>query len=451
MHRRLRGSKCLRSDTKSESEIEDLFQKLERKDRLNRLKEKVSNSEEYSDLNEYDNDWNDITSSDLKYYYKNRKFKDYLSNQNLELESILKLDKSYPDYFTNTEENNDDDEMEFLLRSDSEEALSDSDTYSVEEDTTEYQNDRNNNNDGENNDDYEDSADEENHESTEIPQLSSDDIIHLANNIMNSSNNRNGLIRIRFPFLFRAGSSDESEQDTENTGNTTHDNGQTTDGNNQNIRIDSSNNDNSDNVRVAREIILMHRDRVNIDPNNRRILHLGNRIDISPVLNRVNLDERPLWVKIFDSVSKIALSLVILRLLRKLISMPSFSGDIWQDTADFMLYLINNKTMAESNSTILMEDEAYIASESFLDPKNSTLIVKFANIILNEIFESESHSYFSVGLSILSFFVYNIVFSLFVIFSFAFLILCLTCSLGRRWNTVEKLVAKIFKEGCGCF
>ncbi|GMF82548.1 unnamed protein product [[Candida] boidinii] len=130
MHRRLRGSKCLRSDTKSESEIEDLFQKLERKDRLNRLKEKVSNSEEYSDLNEYDNDWNDITSSDLKYYYKNRKFKDYLSNQNLELESILKLDKSYPDYFTNTEENNDDDEMEFLLRSDSEEALSDSDTYS---------------------------------------------------------------------------------------------------------------------------------------------------------------------------------------------------------------------------------------------------------------------------------------------------------------------------------
>ncbi|GME97562.1 unnamed protein product [[Candida] boidinii] len=449
MRRRLRGSKCLRSDTKSESEIEDIFQKLERKDRLNRLREKVSNSEGFSDLNEYDNDWNDITSSDLKHYYKSRKFKDYLSSQNVELESILRLDKSYTDYFTNTEQNNDDDEVEFLSHSDSEEEISDSDSYSMEKDTTEYQRNGNNNDDGDSNDDYDDSADEENHELSEIPQLSSDDIIHLANNIMNSSNNRNGLIRIRFPFLFRAGSSDELEQDTENTEDIPRQNGETTDGDNQNIRIDSNYNDNSDNVRVAREIILMHRDRVYFD--NRRILHLGNRIDISPVLNRVNLDERPLWVKIFDSISKIASSLVVFRLLRKLISMPSFSGDIWQDTADFMLYLLNNKTMAESNSTILMEDEAYIASESFLDPKNSTLIVKFANIILNEIFESETHSYFSVGLSILSFFVYNIVFSLFVIFSFAFLILCLTCSLGRRWNTVEKLVAKIFKEGGGCF
>ncbi|GMF56793.1 unnamed protein product [[Candida] boidinii] len=148
MRRRLRGSKCLRSDTKSESEIEDIFQKLERKDRLNRLREKVSNSEGFSDLNEYDNDWNDITSSDLKHYYKSRKFKDYLSSQNVELESILRLDKSYTDYFTNTEQNNDDDEVEFLSHSDSEEEISDFDSYSMEKDTTEYQRNGNNNDDG---------------------------------------------------------------------------------------------------------------------------------------------------------------------------------------------------------------------------------------------------------------------------------------------------------------
>ncbi|KAH3669264.1 hypothetical protein OGAPHI_001385 [Ogataea philodendri] len=161
------------------------------------------------------------------------------------------------------------------------------------------------------------------------------------------------------------------------------------------------------NVELAREIILEHDRRTGRAPPQR-------------------LDDRPLWMKIVDSVTLTLFPIVLLRIVKNLLSVSSFSIDILQDTFDYIDFVQG----VDSSSG------------------NVSLLLKFGKIIAEEF--PQLGSGFQIVLTLTVFYVYTILFSVFMVISLGFLIMCLLFSLGKRWQSLEKLVVGIVKDGQGC-
>ncbi|KAG7887993.1 hypothetical protein KL936_004011 [Ogataea polymorpha] len=161
------------------------------------------------------------------------------------------------------------------------------------------------------------------------------------------------------------------------------------------------------NIQLARDIILEH---------ERRAANGTPR----------RLDDRPLWMKVLDSVTITLFPIIFIRIVKNLLSVSSFSIDVVQDTFDYIEYVQGTEPVRE----------------------NSSLLMKFGQILMAE-FPGLSNNVLIV-LTLVVFYVYTILFSMFMVTSFAFLILCLTWSLGKRWQSIEKLVMGIIADGEGC-
>ncbi|KAG7899448.1 hypothetical protein KL935_003758 [Ogataea polymorpha] len=161
------------------------------------------------------------------------------------------------------------------------------------------------------------------------------------------------------------------------------------------------------NIQLARDIILEH---------ERRAANGTPR----------RLDDRPLWMKVLDSVTITLFPIIFIRIVKNLLSVSSFSIDVVQDTFDYIEYVQGTEPARE----------------------NSSLLMKFGQILMAE-FPGLSNNVLIV-LTLVVFYVYTILFSMFMVTSFAFLILCLTWSLGKRWQSIEKLVMGIIADGEGC-
>ncbi|ODV83056.1 hypothetical protein CANARDRAFT_30284 [[Candida] arabinofermentans NRRL YB-2248] len=254
---------------------------------------------------------------------------------------------------------------------------------------------------------------------------------------------------------------DEYDETTNDYNDNTLLNDTTTDSHNTN---NNNNNDGSiDQTSIpevdVQEIIDMANEIIrNSDGSNRtsvRIRRFGRDLDFPTINDPVNvqsmanrltarriIDDRPLWMKIADSITFTLFPIILLRGIRNVMSLSSFSIDILQDSFEFIDYVHGSATQALSttinNATNQMDKST----------SSSSLIMKFGTIILEEFPNLGENIKIVITLSI--FYFYNILFSTYMIASFAFLTLCLVCSVGRRWHSIEKLVVELFKNGEGC-
>ncbi|GME76755.1 unnamed protein product [Ambrosiozyma monospora] len=200
----------------------------------------------------------------------------------------------------------------------------------------------------------------------------------------------------------------------------------------------------------------LNRNNINNNNNNRR-----------PREGNGNGDNRPFWMKLVDSITITLFPLVLMRIIRCVLSISSFSLDVMQDTFDFIDFMqeaIPNATQtvvettegaaAEvvsgivTNGSIATNDTLANAAGTAAQTATSSLIMKFGMIIMEEL--PNLNNNIKIALTLTTFYLYTTGFGLFMITSFAFLILCLVFSLGKRWHSVERFVVSIIMDGEEC-
>lgn len=275
-------------------------------------------------------------------------------------------------------------------------------------------------------------------DSDTIPEVTVEDLVNLATQIMRNeqsgnSNVRNGSVRLTFPEHF----------------------------------------DNS-NVNVAREIIVQH-ERNSEAP---RLASNDGQYYIHPIQSSNNPQpsvlvrfrddqerdqnvqipfarnvEQPFWMGVTDFITVALMMLILLRIVRNTLSVTSFSTDILQDTFDYidgMREESMKQTLALENAVATESARLEVSNSQVTsnDAVNSTLIMKFGGIV-NQVFPSLKAPYKAM-ITVLVFYIYTMVSSGFLIASFIFSIFCFTLSVGKRWQDVKKLIAALWQDGEGC-
>ncbi|GMG30543.1 unnamed protein product [Ambrosiozyma monospora] len=202
----------------------------------------------------------------------------------------------------------------------------------------------------------------------------------------------------------------------------------------------------------------------NINGNNN---NNNNNNNIRAQEGNENGDNRPFWMKLVDSITITLFPLVIMRIIRCVLSISSFSLDVMQDTFDFIDFMqeaIPNATQTVveiteeaavgvvsgivTNGSTATNDTFVNAAGTAAQTATSSLIMKFGMIIMDEL--PNLNNNIKIALTLTTFYLYTTGFGLFMITSFAFLILCLVFSLGKRWHSVERFVVSIIMDGEEC-
>ncbi|CDK29488.1 unnamed protein product [Kuraishia capsulata CBS 1993] len=168
-------------------------------------------------------------------------------------------------------------------------------------------------------------------------------------------------------------------------------------------------------------------------------------------------DQRALWVRGVDAFINTLFHIVLLRILKNLFSMTSFSKDILKDTEEFISMIVDKTPGFNFMSNLRFSsgaggavDAASSVGES-IATGNTTLIMRFGYILAKEFPSWESYPNSMIAMTLLSFYCYTLVASLFLITSFVFSMLCMTYSIGRRWHTIQTFIVGLFKENAGTF
>lgn len=173
-----------------------------------------------------------------------------------------------------------------------------------------------------------------------------------------------------------------------------------------------------------------------------------------PVLNMEDVDQAlrdhisqtqraTFWIKLIDLIGVTLFPLLFLRVLRNVFSFISFSDDILLDTDNFVSYI-------EDNSMDSLLQDRHLTDQ---DPRTKSLIFKFGQIVHHEVrfYFPNSNSAITRYLTLLSFYFYTSLTSVFMMISFVFLLLCLTYTFGRRWSYIDKFLVNVTCDSNGVF
>jgi len=271
-------------------------------------------------------------------------------------------------------------------------------------------------------------------DSDTIPEVTVQDMVNLATQIMQNEQNtnsglRNGSVRFRFPQHF-----DHRDVDLAREIIVRHER-----------NSDASRLASNDGQYYIHPLQTSNTSRPSVLVRFRDDQDTGNNMHVR--FNRNS--EQPFWMSVTDFLTVALMMLILLRIVRSTLSVTSFSSDILQDTFDY----IDQMREETAGSTGSLQN-TITASENLSrellsgNSMNSTLIMRFGGIIDNA-FPALRPPYKAV-ITVFLFYIYTMVSSGFLIASLIFSGFCFTLSVGKRWQDVKKFVAVLWQDGENC-
>lgn len=272
--------------------------------------------------------------------------------------------------------------------------------------------------------------------STAIPELDINEIIQLANQIINNNHipttssgttENDSNIHIRFPLIRSINEARDIILRHEQQ------------------RADDNNTNNNNSLSVSNDDIIWNsiiEDESGISISGTRRQHVETNEENIRNMEDVHIHRQPVWLEIAGLITVTMFMFAVYRLVTTLVAISAFSDNVLQDVIEFVDY-VNEKTYyteyATTTATITKD-----LSTSTITPESTTLIKKFAMIIKKEMPYLPDTIWLAITVAIFS--GYTIFTSGIVLTSMLFSMMCLSMCCVIRWRHLGDFIVRVINE-----
>lgn len=271
--------------------------------------------------------------------------------------------------------------------------------------------------------------------STTIPELNINEIIQLANQIINnnhipttSSNTTENdpNIHIRFPLIRSINEARDTilQHEQQRTDHILNDN--------------TSSHLNGINDDIIWNSIVEDESGISISGTLRQHSETDGDESI-PNMEDIHTPRQPVWLEIAGLITVTMFMFVVYRLVTVLVAMSAFSDNVLQDVIEFVDY-VNEKSYYTEHAAEITND----LLSSTVTPESDTLIKKFAIIIKREMPYLPDTIWLTITVTIFS--GYTIFTSGVILTSLLFSVMCLSMCCVIRWRHLGDFIMRVIAE-----